>query len=113
MGCNVLNFFYQLDISLVEIVIIYTLNLGIRGQLSMLAYSPRLQFVTELLDSPKIEAKGVGLVRGSWCETSGFLGLPFDLNKSLTFLGLSQHYRVCYFLDRPHSDMSLFFGLGK
>ena len=40
MGCSVLNFLYQLDISLVEICFIYTLKLGIRGRLSMSAHSP-------------------------------------------------------------------------
>ena len=35
MGCNVLNFLYQLDISLVEICFIYTLKLGIGGHLSI------------------------------------------------------------------------------
>ena len=42
MGCSVLNFLYQFDISLVEICLIYTLKLGIRGRLSMSAHSPRL-----------------------------------------------------------------------
>ena len=88
MGCNVLNFLYQLDISLVEICFIYTLKLGIGGRLSMSAHSPRLQFVTGLPDSPKTEAKGVVLVKGSWYETSGSLGFPFDLNQSLSFQGL-------------------------
>ena len=88
MGCSVLNFLYQLDISLVEVCFIYTLKLGIRGQLSMSAHSPRLQFVIGLLDSPKTEEKGVVLVKGPWYETPGFLGLPFDLNQSLTFPGL-------------------------
>ena len=31
MGCSVLNFLYQLDISLVEVCFIYTLKLGIGG----------------------------------------------------------------------------------
>ena len=66
MGCNVLNSLYQLDISLVKIFFIYTLKLGIGGRLSMSAYSPRLNFVTRLLDSLKIEAKGVVLVKGPW-----------------------------------------------
>ena len=66
MGCSVLNFLYRLDISLVEICFIYTLKLGIGGRLSMSAHSPRLQFVTGLLDSPKMEAKRVVLVRGPW-----------------------------------------------
>ena len=84
-----LNFLYQLDILLVEICFVYTLKLGIGSRLFMSAYSPRLQFVTGLLDSPKTKAKGVVLVRGSWYETSGSLGLPFDVNQSLTFPGWS------------------------
>ena len=80
MGCSVLNFLYQLDISLVKICFIYTLKFGIRGQLSMSTYSPQFQFVTELPGFRKTEAKGVVLVRGPWYETPGSLGLPFDLN---------------------------------
>ena len=87
MGCSVLNSLYQLDISLVEIYFIYTLKLGIRGRLSMSTHSPRPQFVTGLLDSPKTEAKGVVLVKGLWYETPGSLELPFDLNQSLSFTG--------------------------
>ena len=95
MGCGVLNSLYQLDISLVEICFIYNLKLRIKGLLSMSAHSPQLQFVTELRDSLKIKAKGVVLVKGSWYETPGSLGLPFDLNRSLSFPGLSQ-------LDEAH-----------
>ena len=80
MGCSVLNFLYQMDISLVEICFIYTLKLRIRGRLFMLAHSPQLQFVIGLSDSPKTEPKGVVLVKGPWYETPGSLGLPFDLN---------------------------------
>ena len=86
MGCSVLNFLYQLDISLVEICFVYPLKLGIGGQLSM---SARLQFVIGLPDSPETEAKGVVLVKGSWYVTLGSLGLPFDVNQTLMFLGWS------------------------
>ena len=79
-GCSVLNFHYRLDISLVEVCFIYTLKLGIGGQLSMSAHSPQLQFVTGLPDSPKTEAKGVVLVKGSCYEMLGSIGLPFYLN---------------------------------
>ena len=89
MGCSVLNVLYQLDISLVEICFIHILKLGTGGWLSMLVYSQRRQFVTGLPDSPKTEAKGVILVGGPWYETTGSLGLPFDINQSLTFPGLS------------------------
>ena len=80
MGCGVLNSLYQLDISLVEICFIYTLNLGMRGNLSMSVHSPRLQFVTKFPDSPKTEVKRVILVKGLWYETPGSPRLPFDLN---------------------------------
>ena len=89
MGYIVLNFLYQLDISLVEIFFIYTLNLGIKGRLSMSAHSPRLKFVTRLPDSSKTEEKRVILVRGLWYETPDYVGLPFDVNQSLVFPGLS------------------------
>ena len=89
MGCNMLNFLYQLDILLVEICFVYMLKLGIGGRLFMFANNPRLQFVTGLPDSPKTKVKGVVLVRGSWYETPGSLGLPFDVNQSLTFPGWS------------------------
>ena len=99
MGCSVLNSLYQLDISLVEICFIYTLKLGIESSLSMLAHNPRLQFVTDLPDSPKIEAKGVVLVKGSWYETPGSPRLPFDLNQSLSFPSLFQLGGACTLLD--------------
>ena len=90
MGCSVLNSFYQLDISLLEICFIYILKVGIGGLLSMSAHNPRLQLVTGLPNSPKTKEKGVVLVKGSWYETSSSSSLPFDLNQSLSFLGLSQ-----------------------
>ena len=62
MSCSMLNFLYQLDISLVEICFIYTLKLGIVGRLSMSAHNPRLQFITRLLDSPKTKANEIILV---------------------------------------------------
>ena len=86
-----LNLLYQLDISLVDICFIYTLKVGVRGHLSMSAHSPRLQFVTGLLDSPKTKAKEVVLVEGLWYEMSSFLGLPFDPNSLL-------HSHVCFSL---------------
>ena len=88
MGCSVLNLLYRLDISLVEISFVYTLKLETGGRLSMFAHNPKLQFITELSDSPKTEAKGVVLIRGPWYETPGSLGLPFNVNQSLVFSGL-------------------------
>ena len=54
----------------------------------MSAYSPRLQFVIGLPDSPKTELKGVVFVRGPWHVTHGSLEVPFDMNQSLLFPSL-------------------------
>ena len=77
----------------------------------MSAHNPRLQFVTGIPDSSKTEAKGVILVKGPWYEMPSSLGLPFDLNKSLTFPGLSYLDGACSYLYFPHSDMPIFFEL--
>ena len=77
----------------------------------MSAYSPRLQFVIGLLDSLKTEAKGVVFLKGPWYETPGSLEHPFDLNQSLTFLGLFHLDRSCSYLYFPRFDMPIFFGL--
>ena len=109
--CSVLNFLYQLDISLVEVCLIYTLKLRIRSWLSMSAHSPQQQFIIKLPNSPNIEVKRVVLVKGPWYETPCFLELPFHLNESLIFLGLSHLYGGHSFLDHSHSDKPFFFGL--
>ena len=88
IGSCVLNHLYQLDLTLVELFIIYFLNMGSGGRMSMSVLSPRLQIVNGLPDSPKTEAKGVLLVRGPWDETSGSPGFPFNVNRSQSFPGL-------------------------
>ena len=55
----------------------------------MSAHSPWLQFVTGFPDSIKMEAKGVVLVRGPWHVSPDSSGVPFYMNQSLSFLGLS------------------------
>ena len=88
IGCCVLNHLYQLDLSLVELCIIYFLRVGQGSQMSMLVLNPRLQVVNGLPDLPKTEAKGVLLVRGPWVESPGSPGVPFDINQSQSFLGV-------------------------
>ena len=98
-----------MDISLVEICFIYTLKIEIEGHLFMSTHSPRVQFVTGLWDSPKIEAKGIVLVKGQWYETPASPGLPFDLNQSLSFPGLFKLGRACTPLGRLCFDIRLIF----
>ena len=88
IGSCVLNHLYHLDLSLVEIFIIYFLSIGSGGRMSMSVLSPRFQIVNGLPDSPKTEAKGVLLVRGPWDETPVPPGLPFNINRSQSFPGV-------------------------
>ena len=78
----VLNHLYQLDLTLVELLIIYFLNVGSGGRMSMSILRPRLQIVNGLPDSPMTEAKGVLLVRGPWDETPGYCLMLTGLSPS-------------------------------
>ena len=59
--------------------------------MSMSILDSWLQFVNGLPDFPKIETKGVILVRGPWDETSGSPGPPFDINRSQSFPGVCRN----------------------
>ena len=71
--CSVMNFLYQLNLSLVEICFAYSLIVRRRGRMSMSILDSRLQFVNGLPDSPK---------------TPGSPGLSFDINRSQSFPGV-------------------------
>ena len=85
IGSCVLNHLYQLDLSLVELFMIYFMSIGSGGRMSMSVLSPRLQIVNGLPDSPKTEVKGEFLVRGPWDETLGSPGFSFNVNRSQSF----------------------------
>ena len=88
IGNCVINHLYQLDLSLVELYMIYFLSVGPGGRMPMSILSQRLHIVNGLPDSPKTEAKGAFLVRGPWDETPGSPGLPFNVNRSQSFPGV-------------------------
>ena len=88
IGSCMLNHLYQLDLTLVEIFMIYFLSVGPGGRMLMSVLSSRLQIVNGLPDSPKTEVKGALLVKGPWDETPGSPGLPFNVNRSQSFPGV-------------------------
>ena len=71
MGCSVLSLFFNLDLSLLEVLFVYSLKKGKNDIFSMAAHLPSLQLVSELPDSTNGGAKGHVLVRGAW---AGLLG---------------------------------------
>ena len=53
MGCSILNMLFHLDLSLLEVLFIYTIKKGKKYIFSMFAHIPSLQLVTGLPDSNK------------------------------------------------------------
>ena len=64
MGCSILSMLFNLDLSLLEVLFIYSIKKGKNDIFSLAAGQPSLQLVTDLSDSTKGGAKGHVLVRG-------------------------------------------------
>ena len=89
MGCSIINMLFNLDLTLLEVLFVYSLKKGKNDIFSMSAHLPSLQLVTELPDSTKEGAKGHVVVRGA---CAGFLerpGRPFSPNYSMELPGTS------------------------
>ncbi|RVW22467.1 hypothetical protein CK203_112790 [Vitis vinifera] len=70
MGCTVLDMLFQLDLSLLEVLFIYTVKMSQKERFSLSAHIPSLQLVTSLSYSCKGWAKGHVLVSGPWSGSS-------------------------------------------
>lgn len=62
MGCSILNMLFRLDLSLLEVLFVYTIKNGKNDIFSMFANIPSLQLVTSLPDSNK---RGGGGAKGT------------------------------------------------
>ena len=77
MGCSILSMLFNLDLSLLEVLFIYSIKKGKTDLFSLAAHLPSLQLVTHLPDSTKAGANGHVLVLGVW------VGLLVCPNRSL------------------------------
>ncbi|RVW67844.1 hypothetical protein CK203_060993 [Vitis vinifera] len=66
MGCSVMSVLFDLDLSLLEVIFIYSIKKGKNDIHSFVASLPSLQLVTSLPDSTKGAARGHMLVKGLW-----------------------------------------------
>ena len=87
MGCSILSMLFNLDLSLLEVLFVYSLKKGKNDIFSMFAQLPSLQLVTELPDSTKKGAKGHVLVWGAWARLLEHPKRPFSPNRSLVLPG--------------------------
>ena len=89
MGCSIINMLFNLDLTLLEVLFVYSLKKGKNDIFSMSAHLPSLQLVTELPDSTKGGAKGYVVVRGAWAGLLERPGRPFSPNYSMVLPGTS------------------------
>ncbi|RVW59325.1 putative disease resistance protein [Vitis vinifera] len=80
---GILNMLFNLELSLLEVLFVYSLKKGKNDIFSMAAHLPSLQLVTELSDSTKGGAKGYVVVRGAW---AGLLEHPERCHNHLWFV---------------------------
>ncbi|KAL6319982.1 hypothetical protein AAG906_037059 [Vitis piasezkii] len=95
---DILSMLFNLDLSLLEVLFIYSIKKGKIDLFSLAAYMPSLQLVTHLPDSTKGGAKGHVLVKGTdkrgrvveWVEKASF----DRLNKLFEITAAERHHQT-------------------
>ena len=90
MRCNILSMLFNLDLSLLEILFIYSIKKAKNDIFSFVACLPSLQLVTNLPDSTKGATKGHVLVKGLWAGLAVHPDRPFAPNQSLKVPGMTK-----------------------
>lgn len=103
MGYNILDMFFQLDLSLMEILFVYMVNMSQKERFNLAAHIPSLQLLIGLPNSGKGRAKGHVLVSSPWNGLSEGLDGVFSLQRSLEIPSriYFRYFVLCnYFLPR-------------
>ena len=91
MGYSILDMHFQLDLSLLKILFVYTIKMSQKERFSLFSHIPSLQLVTSLLDSGKGRANGHVLVSGPWSGSSEGPDIVFSPQCSLDIPS-----RICF-----------------
>ncbi|KAL6332099.1 hypothetical protein AAG906_020780 [Vitis piasezkii] len=97
---DILNMLFNLDLSLLEVLFIYTIKKGKTDIFSLFAHIPSLQLVTNLPDSNKGGAKGHVLVKGLWAELLEQPEREFTPNRSLALPGTSNRGHLVEWVEK-------------
>ena len=89
MGCSILSMLFNLDLSLLEVLFIYSIKKVKSDIFSFIASLPSLQLVTSLPDSTKGAARGHVLVKGLWAGLTVHPDRQFAPNQSLKVPGMN------------------------
>ena len=93
MGCSILNMLFHLDLSLLEVLFVYTIKKGKKDMFSMFSHIPSFQLVTGLPYSNKGGGKWHVLVRGPWASLIKHSKRDFRPNFSLKIPGMDDPER--------------------
>ncbi|RVW32836.1 hypothetical protein CK203_107193 [Vitis vinifera] len=104
MGCSILSMLFNLDLSLLEVLFIYSIKKGKNDIFSFVACLPSLQLVTSLLDSTKGAARGHVLVKGLWAGLTVHPNRQFAPKQSLKALGKERRGKVVEWVEKASFD---------
>ncbi|RVW51969.1 hypothetical protein CK203_067983 [Vitis vinifera] len=104
MGCSILSMLFNLDLSLLEVLFIYSIKKGKNDIFSFVACLPSLQLVTSLPDSNKGAARGHVLVKGLWAGLTVRLDRQFAPNQSLKSPGKDKRGKVVEWVEKASFD---------
>ena len=87
MGCSILNMLYHLDLSLLEVLFVYTVKMSQKEVFNLSTHIASLQLVTGLPNSTKDATKGHFIVSGPWVASYEHLTHAFEPCRSLGIPG--------------------------
>lgn len=87
MGCSILDMLFHLDLSLLEVLFVYSIKKGKNDIFNLSATISSLQLVIGLPDSIKKAARGHVLVKGPWAGLMVHPQKKFSPIRSLRILG--------------------------
>ncbi|XP_034706291.1 uncharacterized protein LOC117929953 [Vitis riparia] len=104
MGCSILSMLFNLDLSLLEVLFVYSIKKVKSNIFSFVASLPSLQLVTNLPDSNKKAAKGQVLVKGVWAGLSEHPDRPFVPNQSLEIPDQDKRGKLVEWVEKASFD---------
>lgn len=99
MWCNILNMLFLLDLSLLEVLFVYTIKKGKKDIFNIFANIPSLQLVMGPPDSNKEGTKWPALVRGAWASLMEHMEKDFSPNRSLKVPGRDDFQASFFILE--------------
>ena len=91
MGCSILDILFHLDLSLLEVLFIYTVKMSRKWIFNLFTHIPSLQLVTDLPDSTKGTTKGHVVILGPWTGSYEYPSREFEPRHSLVIPSRVDH----------------------